>query len=687
MAAQMAAALSSFRDYYHDNTRDEHNQVYAPLMQTFAVPHGQNPTTLRDLSTNNPEATSVGYLVHCQDPLNPAGPGYLRGIHNIARYRAALGQPATIWDGRMFGSTGDTVGTQIPATVELPGTLFQQLNNGTTYRVANGPLMTLLFADPNRQLCGPYGDHDVATELIQTRNCVPVPHRYMEYFITGTKTPREAWEVVGHAINVNGDEGNCKVLFDFLRLACTLNAAGDTSSPLAGADLTTPVPDASLIMHRNALISIKLPGLNRTPTLQAGTEVVAAIGGLITEQRATRQDALDRRTEDQNKTPDQYFGASVIHVLRMCRATSSESLPPVYLGLAQGGRKKARLTMQLHLDISAEELGYGSLRILLSPDIASKIDGLLWRNSPSDLGVGLNPCTFGDCDPASLQGNCDVIRQYDLLNAGAASPSLQDIQAIIGKSKANLARTLVELEAASKMFHIFLHTFYGPLHAVTASWRNFVTRSSNEYRSLQYYEAKTPRHQLLVPALVQHWCKLKFAYYVDQQWITDSTVSPPDFEALWEKIATGEPWESPLPAQYLAPLPVPTPARPGGPNPSPSPAPVRPLPARPTPGTPSTPAGPTSAVVTNGNYNATKFSSYKDLGLMVREVIARAEASGNPLPKNDRGQDMCITFHVKGFCNSNCRRNGDHSPPGPERNPDEEARLLAWCVTCYVAAG
>jgi hypothetical protein len=48
--------------------------------------------------------------------------------------------------------------------------------------------------------------------------------------------------------------------------------------------------------------------------------------------------------------------------------------------------------------------------------------------------------------------------------------------------------------------------------------------------------------------------------------------------------------------------------------------------------------------------------------------------------------DMCITFHVKGFCNANCKRRADHSPPGPVRNPAEETRLHAWCETCYVAA-
>ena len=90
--------------------------------------------------------------------------------------------------------------------------------------------------------------------------------------------------------------------------------------------------------------------------------------------------------------------------------------------------------------------------------------------------------------------------------------------------------------------------------------------------------------------------------------------------------------------------------------------------------------------VVNLNYNATKFASFKELGLMVRDVITRAETAGHPPPKNDRGLDMCVTFHVKGFCNSNCRRHADHSPPGPARNPAEEARLHAWCVTCYVAA-
>jgi hypothetical protein len=92
-----------------------------------------------------------------------------------------------------------------------------------------------------------------------------------------------------------------------------------------------------------------------------------------------------------------------------------------------------------------------------------------------------------------------------MLNAGAAAPSLSDLQSIIGKSKVTLARSFVELDASLKMFHIYLHAFYGPVHQVTTSWRDFVARAINEHRTLEHCQARAAGHRLLVPALAQHW--------------------------------------------------------------------------------------------------------------------------------------------------------------------------------------
>ena len=76
MPLPVSAVLLSFRAYYHDATQDEHNNIYAPLMQEFAVPNGQNPAVLlRDLSsTNNPEMTPVPVTSSCAgSPQEPSG--------------------------------------------------------------------------------------------------------------------------------------------------------------------------------------------------------------------------------------------------------------------------------------------------------------------------------------------------------------------------------------------------------------------------------------------------------------------------------------------------------------------------------------------------------------------------------------------------------------------------------------
>jgi hypothetical protein len=58
------------------------------------------------------------------------------------------------------------------------------------------------------------------------------------------------------------------------------------------------------------------------------------------------------------------------------------------------------------------------------------------------------------------------------------------------------------------------------------------------------------------------------------------------------------------------------------------------------------------------------------LGLRVREVIKKAVEGGHPLPKNAQGSDMCMSYHVKGMCNQNCRRR-------------EKASLLSWCALAF----
>jgi hypothetical protein len=63
----------------------------------------------------------------------------------------------------------------------------------------------------------------------------------------------------------------------------------------------------------------------------------------------------------------------------------------------------------------------------------------------------------------------------------------------------------------------------------------------------------------------------------------------------------------------------------------------------------------------------------------LKDLIIQA---GDALPKNDRGQEMCLTFHLLGSCNSRCKRRKDHhniEPGGTRHTSEEDAKLLSWC--------
>jgi hypothetical protein len=216
-----------------------------------------------------------------------------------------------------------------PATIYFPDDAFALIGTGANYRVPTHQLLNAgSAADPNCEILGPYVNGDVGTDLIQCRNIVGVPHCYMRHFLPGPLTPCLAWELVAHDITANGDAAHCGSLINFLCLACTIHAAGDTASPLARGPLDVPISDAHLIRHRTALIQHKLPGLNQTPTLAAGQAIAASVSKLATEQQAYRQDMADRHAQTTLKTVDEYFGASLLTLLKICNVGTVAALPP-----------------------------------------------------------------------------------------------------------------------------------------------------------------------------------------------------------------------------------------------------------------------------------------------------------------------------------------------------------------------
>lgn len=680
------APTSNFTEYYADASKDEYNRQYDAVMGVFAsLPGGPQPQQIRELVVNNPRESSLGFATLVIPTHNPAHQGLIYAIHSVSKFAPRLGQPVTQWDNRLFGSINEVIGNQNPTTVELPLDAFNRLNGGNLFRVAQPQRMVAMYgADPALELLGEFADFDAGTELVQSRNMVPIPHQYMRHFINGPLTPRQAWEVVGHDIVSHNDAIACAALLTFLRLACVRNAAMDTASPLARPQLSVPLADQVLVQHRTELIAHKLPGLNRTPVLAAGQQVAQSLGELVAEQRAARQDQLDRHINSTLKTIEEYFGASTHTLLRICQVTNSTALPPVYQTMANYGKKKERITMQRAIDDMMNQMGLGQLHFVVTADLATKLSSLMWKAHPEDLSLGIHPFCIGETSPDAIAQLQELARKYDLISSDGASPSLTDAQELVGVGKASIPRNLISLDAQNQLFLVLLRVFLGTEHAVTRAWETHTAATQQQLLSLQYYTARTPRHQLLLPALIQRWCQLRFSYWIERQWGSMNDVAPPNWDELWMHITLKTDWESPLPDRYLAPL---TPNFPdtgstgGGSNLSGLTGTTTGTQQRrpPTDATQKTASTQQDSVAEKCAPYVETFAPYRATGKRVREVVRAATAAGNPIPKADSGVDMCVSYHVKGVCNSNCGRKSDHKP----HTEPETTRLLGWCIGAF----
>jgi hypothetical protein len=506
-----ATHTSTFSEYYNDASRDEHKHTYATLMAIFDSPGGpQTPTQLCDLVSNNPRESSLGFAVLYLPAHNSAHTGMVYTIHSLAKVAARLGHPATQWDGHIFGSINEVAGNQIPTTVEFPADAFSQQGGGAYYRVALPQRMDVMFnADPNLALLSAFNNHDAGTELIQSRNIVPVPHRYMRHFVQGPLTPHQAWEIVGQAIITSNDTVTCAPLLNFLQLACTVNALGDTASTLAQDTIVVPLADATLIHHRTELVQHKLPGLNRTPIMAVGQQVATSLGELVQEQRAARAEQNARQALSSVKTLDDYFGASLQVLLRLCQVATPAGLPPVYQVCADNGRRKERVTMQRHINEIMHQMGLSNLQFVITAELAFKVSSLSWKVHPEDLSQGIHPFTVGEVNPDAIVTLQGLARTYDLITSDGAAPSLADAQELVGVGKVSIVRSLIALDSANHLlFLAFCNIFLGANHQATFAWNIYVQETKRRLITLQFYVPRTPRHQLLLPALLQCYTQL-----------------------------------------------------------------------------------------------------------------------------------------------------------------------------------
>jgi hypothetical protein len=678
------APILSYRDRYLDNTQDEDRGQTQALLEFFdpmTVP-ARDPITLRTAASNESDQSTHAYAILQQDPNYPMLLGRVAILHGVKVYPTRVGVPANNWHGRTFAFVHDTLARNDPQTVEFPVDAFHRATGGgvmTTYRPE--ALQLIFAAAPDQQVTDPPGPMDPGQQQVVARFIQPVPFRFVAGLLHQTWTPRDFFSMVYAEIVANGLQLQCAPLANWMCAACTARANGELISRVGHVTVTVPLADTSLREHRHQLVLAQLPALSLAPTTVGASQIANSLGEVVQQLRGVRQDASNRSDASTSKSPQEHYGPTLDVWMQLAHVASEANLQPVHTALASNGKKQTRSTWEQHVSRAALAERYVGIRVVVPPAVAEKLNRCDWFSyDPDNLSTGINCYQLGGSTRENLASFEEIARTHDLALL-TGSGDLSQIHQVVNDKTIDIPRTYHQAQTQLKGFRLLLLVAFGGTHTTTLALEQFIQSMSAYMEMLYNYKPHAPDHEVLGPALVCQQFRMHFNVWAARQMASPTPVAFPNgVHDMWDQILLGDPsWEKPIPYTYLRLYrPDPTPYSPavdrgpggggGAPAPAPGPAP-----------SPAPAAGPRQSVHRNTWPNAAYEEYARAKGdRTLKDLIIQA---GDALPKNDRGQEMCLTFHLLGSCNSRCKRRKDHHDieGGKRHTPDEDAKLLSWC--------
>lgn len=672
--APPTANHSSYLQLYADPQADQYGGNYAALYAAYD-PGANTPADLRAsiYSTSN-SGTLLHLLAHVRANDAPADdPGTIVCLHRLSRRNTPFGQQATPYDDKGLAFFGDVIGQQAPLTVEVPSAHFNQcaaVQAPTTARIDQ-----LVAEDPGAEIFGPFTAADADVEAITTRQVVVVPNKYAVPFVAQGMTPKAALLAVRGMLTTNGDADACKPLLDWLRVTVVRYAADQWArtvvTPPVPPTFTTPNVQQDFARYRLGLLHRDIPGTQPGMVHQSAQVIAQGITTLTQEQRQLRMASEARhQAKDAAKTPADYWGPQLPKLMRWTQVAAEGNLPPIYATIANAKKSRVRSILQLQIEETLEAYGYLA-DFPVSPALASKVIDLKWASPlKDDFTVGIHIFALGSLDEETMEIQRQRNTQADVLGSGEAAPTLGDIETIHdGSQDLSIPSTFAHLRYNLERCIGLWHVLWGPDHEGTAQHKKFRDALVIREKQLERIVPRNAQHRYLVPALLARTIQLSVNHWLEEQGRTPAPIPFPDLSAVFQHIALERSWEPTLPKRYL--------------KTQPPDVPTDPLPAGLTDtATSPPPTKPKNEYLANQGYDATRFGTFNAMGLRHPDFRKRLSESKVAIPKNARGDTMCLSYHVKGGCNSQCRFVSGHG-----KLTDAEAKELQdWCTLHYKPA-
>lgn len=690
----------SYAEYYTQASTAQPVDALVPYMSQFGAESPMTHQLLLDRVTGNMTTPQAYLAIYTTDVPR------VYCLHRPSRFVPDIMGTASPWDNASFAFLGD-ITEGIMTTVYFPPNAFQLTPDTETYSAQEG--IALLQAEPRLpQLTIQQG----TGSLLRTRRLMALPTKYAPMFLDAAGTPLStAWLMLYPHLVQDNLLIACSPLVNWFRVALmrqrfvlggtpVLNIANQQlfTSIQSFRYLNAPGADAPLVRHRLALLRQDLPALQNptviadAPGLAAGTN--AALVTMANAIMRTTDAQLARQTDAAlTSTPAGKWKDLLPSLLLASNVLSEADLTPFWHVMARTPKQHGMAVMKdALLAYSQGPHRFNFASPVVSGSLYLEITSLKFcGDTADDFSVGISPFAVSDGSDAHRAANLQIAEIHSALLEGNTNISFRDMELIGTKLKLSVPATFMDFINCLGIFGNLIGTIFGDMHPLVQAYRSFhTTLTTSMYREVQ--QLIDVRH-LLHPVHLLRRIQLEcYAFFNAAR--TRSAPAAPKFQLILDDI-TRQIFQYPfLPAalEQVLPsfnLPVFPPMPPAGipglaalSDTSSHTGTVVSLLSGATPHVPSGGGHPSGGTATGGTPGGGGGRS-RILNPNMNQNVAKLLPSGIAIktfigqdlpPNNDRGSPMCLSFHLREGCWSNCRRIADHRP----QSTGERTRLTTF---------
>jgi len=681
---------TSFATLFCDEARDPFRHSYAAIVERFNAMNARPLTgeALLESALGNP---SVPNTFLCCSNLN-TGTGYrVYLLHSLSKYIPSLDGRITPWDSRIFCFLGEVI-QETAVTVAIPATAFGFTPQ--TYIYNDDTLVTELPNLQNGQLFPRLGNNENST-LMRTRYLMYLPTKYAHLLLDNKGyTPHEAWNRLVPAFQNDDLLQAAAPIIMWLRATLHSTQNNNHGPPITALALVAPIADQDLVQHRHTVLYSTLPRLRERQDVGLNTAIIQMANAVATQANEARSARLAKEAErDQPTLPSVKFNLLFNNLKNYLNVQDEVEFPEFWFSLAAAKKKQEFGVVRDTLDAYARsDNAFIALAPIPTPKLVADLTTITFvSDHPDDLKTGLQPFIAMDGSEEYRLAAQNMAQTYNMLSERDYHINYADLdQFKVPKDLRAHPTTFFELEKSLGIFGNLMGTILGEGHPLTTHYRSFWLAFTKQFRNQLHFEIDVrkvikPVHVLRnVQLIVFHWFQAKKCSLIP---------STPPFQDILTRISLSLYINPTLPSALYHLVT----SRPGPklsmvidkppPNSDDATTATGISTISGSAAASSVISGLTLGSGTQGSgtqgsgrsgafiRNPTVDTSLQ--GLLIPGVRITDLVGSDPVPSGEDNNPICLAYHIRGGCYSNCRRRANH-----ERalTPTDKQKLSNWLV-------